>query len=165
LDVLTTDLAHFQQRLQAGNHTVKRVLTDPATFDGIGNAYSDEILFAAKLSPLKLTRSLEPDEIERLFTATRQVLTDWISRLDQDVKGFPKSSDITAFRPEFFVHGKYRELCRVCNSPIQRIAGSENEMNYCATCQNGGRIFADRSLSRLLKDDWPKTIEQLMAEP
>jgi formamidopyrimidine-DNA glycosylase len=164
LDVFEVSVEQFRERIKAENRTLKRTLTDPAAFDGIGNAFSDEILFAAKLSPMKLTKSLSDEEIDRLLNACRAVLGDWIAKLQHDVKGFPKPSQVTAFRKEFFVHGKFGDACKVCGAPIQRIVASENEMNYCARCQNDGKILADRSLSRLLKDDWPRSIDELMTE-
>ncbi|MCA9493079.1 MAG: formamidopyrimidine-DNA glycosylase, partial [Myxococcales bacterium] len=132
----------------------------PTLFDGIGNAYSDEILFAARLSPIKLTTSLTDDEIARLYEATRSVLTAWTERFRQEIgDGFPDK--VTAFRPEMAVHGKYRQPCPVCGHPVQRIVHADNESNYCASCQTEGRLLADRALSRLLKDDWPRTLEEL----
>ena len=160
LDVLGASLSTFKTRLTARNHTLKRALTDARLFDGIGNAYSDEILFAAKLSPLKLTQRLTDEEIERLFEATKTTLTAWTDRLREEAKEkFPEK--VTAFRPEMYVHGKYKEPCRVCGSKVMRIAYAENEVNYCPRCQNEGRLLADRSLSRLLKNDWPKTVDEL----
>jgi formamidopyrimidine-DNA glycosylase len=160
LEVLEADLDTFTEALRRENHTLKRALTDPRLFSGIGNAFSDEILHRARLSPGKLTQKLPPEEIHRLFSATNAVLTEWIARLDpaQDGK-FPEK--VTAFRPEMAVHGKYNQPCPVCSSPVQRIVYAANEANYCATCQTGGRLLADRSLSRLLKDDWPRTLEEL----
>jgi formamidopyrimidine-DNA glycosylase len=151
--------ADFHQALTRENHTVKRALTDPHLFSGIGNAYSDEILHAARLSPLKLTRSLTDTEIIRLHEATRATLTVWIARLrEQTGEGFPEK--VTAFREEMAVHGRFRRPCPVCNAPVQRIVYAQNECNYCARCQTGGRVLADRSLSRLLKDDWPRSIDE-----
>jgi formamidopyrimidine-DNA glycosylase len=139
---------------------VKRSLTDPHLFSGIGNAYSDEILHAAQLSPLKQTRQLTPEEIARLHKATRATLASWTDILRAEAgEGFPRK--VTAFREGMAVHGRYKQPCPVCGSPVQRIVYAENECNYCATCQTGGKLLADRSLSRLLKDDWPKTIDDL----
>jgi formamidopyrimidine-DNA glycosylase len=160
LEVLDADLATFAERLRSENHTVKRALTDPRMFSGIGNAYSDEILHRARMSPLLLTRKLTDDEISRLFDATKTTLLDWIERLREDVgDGFPE--EVTAFRPEMAVHGRYGQPCPVCGSPVQRIRYADNETNYCARCQTGGRVLADRALSRLLKDDWPRSIDEL----
>jgi formamidopyrimidine-DNA glycosylase len=162
LEPLEADLDQFRSRLLAGNHTVKRALTDPDLFSGIGNAYSDEILHRAKISPVKLTNSLSQGEVEQLFTSTREVLQDWIQRLRDDAKGgFPEK--VTAFRKDMAVHGRYGQPCPVCGTPIQRIVHAENESNYCPTCQTGGKLLADRALSRLLKQDWPRTIEELEA--
>jgi formamidopyrimidine-DNA glycosylase len=149
----------FRKALTLESHTVKRALTDPRLFHGIGNAYSDEILHRAKLSPLVLTGKLTAEEIERLRAATREVLQEWTERLrTQSGEGFPEG--VTAFRPEMAVHGRYRKPCPVCGSPVQRIVYAENETNYCARCQTGGRLLADRSLSRLLKADRPRTLEE-----
>ncbi|MHB8635427.1 MAG: Fpg/Nei family DNA glycosylase [Fimbriimonadaceae bacterium] len=161
IDVLTAAPIQFAKQIQAQNRTLKRILTDPNSFDGIGNAYSDEILFAAKLSPLRLTSSLSDAEIARLHEAARTTFTQWAEKLQALYPEFPKPSDITAFRPDFATHGRYGKPCPVCASPIQRIVYAENETNYCARCQNEGRILADRSLSRLLKADWPKTLEEM----
>ena len=161
LNVFTATPQKFQQRLQSENRTLKRMLTNPNAFDGIGNAYSDEILFAAKLSPVRLTKALKPDEIERLLQAAKDTFDHWRKELLERYPGFPKPSDITAFRKDFATHGKFKQPCPVCGSPIQRIVYAENETNYCARCQNEGRVLADRSLSRLLKDDWPRTIEEM----
>ena len=160
LEVLSADLTAFTAGLTEENHTLKRALTDPRLFSGIGNAYSDEILFAARLSPLKLTSSLTADEIRRLFEATRSTLIFWIERLQQEA-GADYPMKVTAFRDGMAVHGRYGKPCPVCGSPIQRIVYAANEANYCATCQTGGRLLADRSLSRLLRDDWPKTLADL----
>lgn len=161
IDVLACTPAEFSSSLVAENRTVKRRLTDPRAFSGIGNAYSDEILHAARLSPVKLTRALNTEEVERLCASTKKVLSEWIDRLRAQFRDrFPGVGDITAFRPEFAAHGKYGKPCPVCGSPVQRIVHAENETNYCATCQTGGKVLADRSLSRLLKDDWPRTIEE-----
>jgi len=163
---LTVTLAEpnplFAERLQAQNRTLKRVLTDPHSFDGIGNAHSDEILFAARLSPMRLSRSLSSDEAVRLHEAAKEVLRFWSARLKELYKGFPKPGDVTAFRPDFAVHGRFNQPCRNCGAPIQHIVYAENETNYCANCQNEGRLLADRSLSRLLKDDWPSTLEEML---
>ncbi|MBS1726838.1 MAG: formamidopyrimidine-DNA glycosylase [Armatimonadetes bacterium] len=162
LNVFEATLDQFKEKLLSENRTLKRALTNPSWFDGIGNAYSDEILFAAKLSPLRLTRNLKPDEIERLFHACRDTLAYWRDRLQELYPAFPRSGDVTAFRPDFATHGRYGKPCPVCGSPIQHIVYAENETNYCATCQNEGRLLADRSLSRLLKSDWPKTLEDML---
>ena len=160
LEVLETDLAAFAERLVAENHTVKRALTDPTIFSGIGNAYSDEILHAAKLSPMKQTRQLSHGEISRLYEATVTTLENWIVRTREEVgDGFPEK--VTAFRDGMAVHGRYGQPCPVCASPVQRIVYAHNECNYCATCQTEGRLLSDRALSRLLKQDWPKTLEEL----
>jgi formamidopyrimidine-DNA glycosylase len=159
LDAQTATLDQFRAALMRESHTLKRALTDPRLFDGIGNAYSDEILHAARLSPLALTRTLESEEIERLYRATRLTLTTWIARLrDETGEGFPEQ--VTAFRAGMAVHGRFRRPCPVCGSPVQRIRYARNEVNYCATCQTGGRVLADRSLSRLLKRDWPRSIDE-----
>ncbi|MEL6543390.1 MAG: DNA-formamidopyrimidine glycosylase family protein [Myxococcota bacterium] len=160
LEPLGAAYEDFSAALTQENRTLKRALTDPRLFSGIGNAYSDEILFAARLSPMKLTHKLEDDEIRRLFDATQSELTEWTERFRSEIgDGFPEK--VTAFRPEMKVHGKYKTPCTVCGSPIQRIRYVANECNYCAKCQNAGRLLADRSLSRLLKKDWPKTLEEL----
>jgi formamidopyrimidine-DNA glycosylase len=160
LEVLDADLASFRETLTSENHTLKRSLTDPRLFSGIGNAYSDEILHAAKLSPVKQTRQLSDEEIERLYHATQKTLCDWVERLRQESgEGFPEK--VTAFRKDMAVHGKYRKPCPVCGLPIQRIVYAENETNYCARCQTGGKLLADRALSRLLKEDWPRTLEEM----
>ena len=152
--------AAFVEALTRENHTLKRSLTDPRLFSGIGNAYSDEILHAARLSPLKLTRALTDDEATRLFEATRATLLAWIDRHRESTSGrFPEK--VTAFHDAMAVHGKFKQPCPVCGSPVQRIVYADNECNYCATCQTGGRLLADRSLSRLLKDDWPRSIDDL----
>jgi formamidopyrimidine-DNA glycosylase len=159
LDVLTSDLPTFQAALTAENHTLKRVLTDPRVFSGIGNAYSDEILHRARLSPVRLSQALHDDDVRRLHEATRVVLTEWIERLRREAgESFPEG--VTAFRPEMAVHGRYGKPCPDCGSPVQRIVYAENETNYCARCQTGGRMLADRSLSRLLHDDWPRTLDE-----
>jgi formamidopyrimidine-DNA glycosylase len=150
----------FRDALTRENHTVKRTLTDPRLFSGIGNAYSDEILHAARLSPLKLSQSLTDEEIDRLYKATQSTLLDWIERLRAEAAGhFPEK--VTAFREGMAVHGRFKLPCPVCGTPVQRIVYADNECNYCARCQTGGRLLADRSLSRLLKDDWPKSIDDL----
>jgi formamidopyrimidine-DNA glycosylase len=160
LEPLDATLEQFHGALTRENHTVKRALTDPHLFSGIGNAYSDEILHAARLSPLKLTRSLTGAEVLRLHDATRSTLTRWVELLRaQTGGGFPEK--VTAFHDEMAVHGRFKQPCPVCGSPVQRIVYAENECNYCATCQTGGRLLADRSLSRLLKDDWPRSIDDL----
>jgi formamidopyrimidine-DNA glycosylase len=159
-DVFTMTLDAFAAALRASNHTLKRALTDPHVFSGIGNAYSDEILHAARLSPVSLTQSLDDEEIARLLDAVRGVLRDWTSRLQQEAGSeFPEK--VTAFRPAMAVHGKYGQPCPRCGAPVQRIVYARNESNYCATCQTGGRLLADRALSRLLRQDWPKTLEDL----
>jgi formamidopyrimidine-DNA glycosylase len=159
-DVFSIDLEAFAAALRGANHTLKRALTDPRLFSGIGNAYSDEILHAAQLSPIRLTQALGDDEIARLFDATRDVLRHWTARLQCDAGGaFPEK--VTAFRPGMAVHGRYRQPCPRCGAPVQRIAYARNEANYCAPCQTGGRLLADRALSRLLRGDWPKTLEEL----
>jgi formamidopyrimidine-DNA glycosylase len=160
LEVLESDLAAFAERLTRENHTVKRALTDPHIFSGIGNAYSDEILHAAGMSPMKLTASLSADEIARLHLATVGTLDRWIRRLrDESAGAFPEK--VSAFREGMAVHGRYRQPCPVCGAPVQRIVYARNEANYCAACQTGGRLLADRALSRLLRNDWPKTLEDL----
>jgi formamidopyrimidine-DNA glycosylase len=158
VEPLDATITGFREALTRENHTVKRALTDPHLFSGIGNAYSDEILHAAKLSPLKQTRSMSDEEIARLFDATQSTLTLWIDRLREACGGtFPEK--VTAFREEMAVHGRFKLPCPVCGAPVQRIVYAENECNYCAKCQTGGRLLADRSLSRLLKDDWPKSLD------
>jgi formamidopyrimidine-DNA glycosylase len=160
LEVLETDLEQFAAVLTSANHTLKRALTDPRLFSGIGNAYSDEILFEAQLSPLALTQKLKLEQIERLFTAVRNSLTRWTERLRKEAgDGFPEK--VTAFRPGMAVHGRYKEPCLRCQSKIQRIRYAANETNYCPNCQTGGKLLADRSLSRLLREDWPRTPEEL----
>ena len=160
LEVLASDAPEFAARLRSENHTVKRALTDPHMFSGIGNAYSDEILHAARMSPTKLTGSLTDAEAEALFEATRKVLIEWQSRLREEAgDDFPEK--VTAFRAGMAVHGRYNKPCPVCGSPIQRIVYARNEANYCSRCQTGGRLLSDRSLSRLLREDWPKTLDEL----
>jgi formamidopyrimidine-DNA glycosylase len=160
LEVLEAPLAAFAARLRSENHTLKRALTDPRLFSGIGNAYSDEILHAARLSPLALTSRLADDEIARLHAATRATLDEWTARLRRAVgDGFPET--VTAFHEEMAVHGRFGKPCPACGTPIQRIRYADNETNYCARCQTGGRLLADRALSRLLKRDWPRTIDEL----
>ncbi len=159
LDVLAATLEQFRSALTRESHTLKRALTDPHLLDGIGNAYSDEILHAARLSPLRLTSQITPEERERLFHAARHTLTSWMARLRAETgDAFPER--VTAFRDGMAVHGRFRKPCPVCGSPVQRIRYAENEANYCATCQTGGRLLADRSLSRLLKQDWPRSLEE-----
>ncbi|HYM24673.1 MAG TPA: DNA-formamidopyrimidine glycosylase family protein [Vicinamibacterales bacterium] len=160
LEPLDATADEFGGALTRENHTLKRALTDPHLFSGIGNAYSDEILHAARISPLKQTRTLSDDEILRVYDATRATLRVWIDALRREVDGgFPEK--VTAFRDAMAVHGRFKQPCPVCGSPVQRIVYAENECNYCATCQTGGRLLADRSLSRLLKDDWPWSIDDL----
>jgi len=160
LEVVDADASSFRATLSRENHTLKRALTDPRLFSGIGNAYSDEILHRAKLSPVKLTAQLTSEEQQRLYLATRETLLDWAERLRREAgEDFPEH--VTAFRKEMAVHGKFRQPCPVCGASVQRIVHAENETNYCPRCQTGGRLLADRSLSKLLKDDWPRTIEEL----
>ena len=162
IDVFSSDLNSFRDALTLENRTLKRALTDPRILSGIGNAYSDEILHAAQLSPVTLTHKLQPEEWQRLFTATRDTLQLWIDRLHAEAEsGFPEK--VTAFRKEMAVHGRYGEPCPRCGEKIQRIRYADNETNYCARCQTGGKLLADRSLSRLLKSDWPRTLEALEA--
>ncbi len=160
IDVFTATAAEFDAALRRENHTLKRTLTDPRVFDGIGNAYSDEILHRARLSPFLLTQKLPAEDARRLLDATREVLREWIERLRaQAGDGFPEK--VTAFRPEMAVHGKFGKPCPVCGAPVQRVRYADNETNYCPGCQTGGRILADRSLSRLLKDAWPAHLDDL----
>ena len=160
IEVLGSDLNAFRAALVSENHTLKRALTDPQLFAGVGNAYSDEILHRARLSPIAMTRRLSGEEIERLYTAAREVLQEWIGRLRaQTGAGFP--AKVTAFRVEMAVHGRFGKPCPACGAPVQRIVYAENETNYCARCQTGGRILADRALSRLLKKSWPRSIDEL----
>ena len=160
VDVMEADLDTFARVLTKRNHTLKRALTDPHVFSGIGNAYSDEILHRARLSPVKLTERMAPDEIARLHAATQQTLAEWTERLrDEAGENFPEK--VTAFRPDMAVHGRYGEPCPDCGAPVQRIVHGAHETNYCARCQTGGKLLADRALSRLLKKDWPRTLEEL----
>ena len=160
IEPLTAGLEEFRAALTAESHTLKRALTDPTIFSGIGNAYGDEILHRARLSPVTLTRALSAGEIQRLFEATQATLTDWIERLRREAGGeFPEG--VTAFRPGMAVHGRFRQPCPDCGAPVQRIVYAENETNYCPRCQTGGQLLADRSLSRLLKKDWPRTLDEL----
>jgi formamidopyrimidine-DNA glycosylase len=160
IEVFTATEAEFAAALQAKNHTLKRALTDPRILSGIGNAYSDEILHTAQLSPFTLTQKLTPGEIKRLFDAIKSSLTDWTERLREEYRDrFPEK--VTAFRPDMATHGKYGQPCPRCGNKIQRIRYGTNETNYCPTCQTGGKLLADRALSRLLKDDWPRTPEEL----
>ena len=162
VEPLAADLATFTERLKAENHTLKRALTNPRLFSGIGNAYSDEILHRARLSPVTLTRALDDAALQRLHAATREVLLEWTERLRGEATkagGWPKK--VTAFHPEMAVHGRYGQPCPVCGAPVQRIVHADNETNYCARCQTGGKLLADRALSRLLKASWPKTIDDL----
>ena len=160
IEVPGLDLEAFARRLRAQNHTLKRALTDPHIFSGIGNAYSDEILHRARLSPIAMTEKLSDDEVARLFDAARGTLSDWTDRLRMQAgNGFPDK--VTAFREGMAVHGRYGQPCPVCASPVQRIVYAENETNYCARCQTGGRILADRALSRLLKKSWPRSIDEI----
>jgi formamidopyrimidine-DNA glycosylase len=170
IDVLGASLEDFGRVLTSANHTLKRSLTDPHYFSGIGNAYSDEILHAAKLSPVALTQKLKPEEIERLYQATQQTLREWIDRLRTDAgmkspstgkKGSKFPEKVTAFRPEMAVHGRYGQPCPRCGAKVQRIRYASNETNYCPVCQTGGKLLADRSLSRLLREDWPKSLEEM----
>jgi formamidopyrimidine-DNA glycosylase len=160
IDPLTADLAAFRAALTRESHTVKRALTDPRFFSGIGNAYSDEILHRARLSPVKLTRQLTDEEVARLHAGTQGTLGDWIARLTAEARAaFPEK--VTAFRAGMAVHGRYGKPCPDCGAPVQRIVHADNETNYCARCQTGGRLLADRALSRLLHQDWPRTLEEL----
>jgi formamidopyrimidine-DNA glycosylase len=160
LEIADATLTEFATRLRAENHTLKRALTDPHIFSGIGNAYSDEILHAARMSPMKLTSALSDEDVERLFFATRDVLAHWTARLREEAGDeFPEK--VTAFRSGMAVHGRYGQPCPVCGAPVQRIVYARNEANYCSRCQTGGRLLSDRSLSRLLRDDWPKTLDAL----
>jgi formamidopyrimidine-DNA glycosylase len=158
--VLESGFDDFAERLTSANHTLKRALTDPRLFSGIGNAYSDEILHAARLSPVALTKKLTPEEIRRLWIATRETLTAWIERLSTEARErFPER--VTAFREGMAMHGRYGQPCPVCGAKVQRIRYADNETNYCARCQTGGRLLADRALSRLLREDWPRSLDEL----
>lgn len=159
LDVMSASLADFSERLTRENHTLKRQLTDPRLFSGIGNTYSDEILFRAQLSPIALSQKLEAPQIERLYHATQAVLQEWITRLGVEAGDWPEK--VTAFHPQMAVHGKYNQPCPVCGTPVQRIVYADNETNYCARCQTGGKLLADRALSTLLHKSWPKNIDEL----
>jgi formamidopyrimidine-DNA glycosylase len=160
LDIMEASFHEFDERLRLRNHTLRRALTDQSLFSGIGNAYSDEILFEARLSPLRQSQKLEPTEVERLYQASRRILESWARKLAAEVgQGFPER--VTAFHPDMTCHGRYGQPCRVCGTAIQRIRYADNETNYCPECQNEGRLLADRSLSRLLKSDWPRTVEEL----
>jgi len=159
IEVLEAGLEEFAARLKRENHTLKRALTDPHLFSGIGNAYSDEILHRAKLSPVALSFALSEAEVTRLYQATRATLAEWTERLRKDAREFPEG--VTAFRERMAVHGRFGKPCPVCGSPVQRIVYAQNETNYCARCQTGGRILADRALSRLLKKGWPRSIDEL----
>lgn len=162
LEVLDCDAEDFGAALARDNHTLKRALTDPRILSGVGNAYSDEILHRARMSPFKRTAQLTAEEIRRLHAAAIEVLGEWIERSRREVgDGFPEK--VTAFRPEMAVHGRYGEPCPVCGTPVQRLIYAENEANYCPTCQTGGKLLADRALSRLMREDWPKTLEELEA--
>ena len=162
IEVLDASLPEFTAMLQSANHTLKRALTDPRMFSGIGNAYSDEILHLAQLSPVALTQKLPPEAIERLYRAIRESLVEWTAVLRAQARGgFPEK--VTAFRPEMAVHGKYGQPCPRCGTKIQRIRYASNETNYCPQCQTGGKLLADRGLSRLLREDWPRTLEELEA--
>ena len=164
IEPLEATPAEFEAALRRENHTLKRALTDPSLFSGIGNAYSDEILHRARLSPVKLTSRLDPQEAARLHAATREILLEWTDRLRREAAGaFPEG--VTAFREEMAVHGRHRRPCPVCGTLVQRIVRAENEVNYCPRCQTGGQILSDRSLARLLKEDWPRTIEELERNP
>ncbi|MBL0729296.1 Fpg/Nei family DNA glycosylase [Piscinibacter sp. HJYY11] len=159
IDVMAATLADFRERITRENHTLKRVLTDPRLFSGIGNTYSDEILFRAQLSPIQLSQKLQPEQIERLFHATQAVLQEWIARLNEEAGDWTEK--VTAFHPQMAVHGKYNQPCPVCGTPVQRIVYADNETNYCARCQTGGKLLADRALSTLLHKSWPKNIDEL----
>ncbi|HEY4216131.1 MAG TPA: DNA-formamidopyrimidine glycosylase family protein [Gemmatimonadaceae bacterium] len=160
LEIFDATVEQFAERLRAENHTLKRSLTDPRLFSGIGNAYSDELLHRARLSPVKLTSRLTDDEVAALFDATRATMTEWTDRLRTEMgDDFPEK--VTAFRPEMAVHGRYGQPCPVCGSPVQRIRYADNETNYCARCQTDGKLLADRGLSRLLKQDWPRSLDEI----
>ena len=161
IEPLEVSLDEFATRLRSARHTLKRSLTDPHLFSGIGNAYSDEILHRARLSPVQMTTNLSDEEVARLYESVQSTLREWIARLSAEAKnGFPEK--VTAFRPEMAVHGKFNEPCPICGTPVQRIVYAENETNYCARCQTGGKLLADRALSRLLKSDWPKSIDDVV---
>ena len=159
IDVLAASRDAFAERLVSENHTLKRALTDPRLFSGIGNAYGDEILHRARLSPLALTRAIDAEAIDRLFTAMQSTLRDWIARLDREAGEWP--AKVTAFHPLMAVHGRFGQPCPDCGAPVQRIVHAQNETNYCARCQTGGKVLADRALSRLLKGSWPRDIDEL----
>jgi formamidopyrimidine-DNA glycosylase len=160
IEPLEADLAAFEKSLRSENHTLKRALTDPHLFSGIGNAYSDEILHRARLSPVAMTLRLSPEEVERLYNAIRETLLEWVDRLRAQAKGaFPEK--VTAFREGMAVHGRYGQPCPRCGSKVQRIRYASNETNYCVRCQTGGKLLADRGLSRLLKEDWPRSLEEM----
>ncbi len=160
LEVLEADAAAFAARLRSENHTLKRALADPRLFSGIGNAYSDEILHRARLSPMLLTGRITDEQAAQLFEATRATLSEWIERLHREVgEAFPEK--VTAFREGMAVHGRFRLPCPVCGQPVQRIRYADNETNYCAVCQTGGKLLADRGLSRLLRDDWPRSLDEM----
>lgn len=162
IEVFSSSLKEFREALTVENRTLKRAMTDPRIVSGIGNAYSDEILHAAKLSPIALTRKLKDEEWVRLYETTRQTLTTWMERMNSEaLKSFPEK--VTAFRPEMAVHGKFGQACPVCGAPVQRIRYADNETDYCARCQTDGKVLADRSLSRLMKSDWPRTLDELEA--
>jgi formamidopyrimidine-DNA glycosylase len=162
IEVFSSDLDQFRAALSHENHTLKRSLTDPRVISGVGNAYSDEILHAAQLSPLQQTQKLKPEEWQRLYSATREVLAGWMDKLQSEAREkFPEK--VTAFRPDFAAHGRFGQPCPRCGAPIQRIRYADNETNYCPTCQTGGKVLADRSLSRLLGADWPRTLDELEA--
>ena len=163
LEIRSCTVEQFKAALVAERHTLKRTLTDPRTLSGIGNAYSDEILHRAKLSPVTMSTQLDDEEVARLLDATRSVLAEWTERLRNDDADKPLPAKVTAFRAEMAVHGKAGQPCPVCGSPVQRIAYADNETNYCATCQTGGKLLADRAMSRLMKQDWPKTLDELEA--
>jgi formamidopyrimidine-DNA glycosylase len=164
IEVLGSGVAAFSAALTSANHTLKRALTDPRLFSGIGNAYSDEILHRAQLSPVALTQKLAPEQIQQLYDATQIVLTEWVDRLRAEARGaFPEK--VTAFREGMAVHGRYGQPCPVCGAKVQRIRYASNETNYCARCQTGGKLLADRALSRLLREDWPRTLEELESLP
>lgn len=165
IDVLSCSPEEFGRVLRSSNRTVKRALTDPRSFSGIGNSYSDEIIHAARMSPFKTTAGMTDEEVSRLHASATTVLTEWTDRLAREFGDkFPARAQITAFRPDFAVHGKYGSPCPVCGAPVQHIVYSDNETNYCPACQTGGKLLADRAMSRLLKADWPSTLEELMAE-